>query len=160
MDICDGCIDNGIRIIDGRHEIDALTRLMDDSAEDSTSHLTEYSDANMAFHKAIIRLGAIDLMSSLTGTLFIHMRAVRAVTMTQDNCAQRSVSGHRAVVAALRAKPGPRRTPDPRPNAGARRPRGTLRRLPPQSHLDPEQYGRILTMSAITTAPTSTPGRR
>jgi DNA-binding GntR family transcriptional regulator len=57
----------------------------------------------MEFHKAIIRLGGIGLMSSLTDTLFIHMRAVRAVTMTQDNRAQRSVADHRAIIAALQA---------------------------------------------------------
>ena len=57
----------------------------------------------MAFHRAIIRLGGIGLMSSLTDTLFIHMRAVRAVTMTQDNRAQRSVADHRAIIDALRA---------------------------------------------------------
>jgi DNA-binding GntR family transcriptional regulator len=84
-------------------EIDALTRLMEAFDEDPTGHLTEYSDANMAFHKAIIRLGGIGLMSSLTDTLFIHMRAVRAVTMTQDNRVQRSVSDHRAIIAALRS---------------------------------------------------------
>jgi DNA-binding GntR family transcriptional regulator len=84
-------------------EIDSLTRLMDAFEDDPTGHLTEYSDANMAFHKAIIRLGGIDLMSSLTDRLFIHMRAVRAVTMTQDNRAQRSVADHRAIIAALRA---------------------------------------------------------
>ena len=84
-------------------EINSLTRLMDAFEEDPTGHLTEYSDANMAFHKAIIRLGGIGLMSSLTDTLFIHMRAVRAVTMTQDNRAQRSVADHRAIIAALRS---------------------------------------------------------
>lgn len=81
-----------------------LTILMDAFEEDPTGHLTEYSDANMAFHKAIIRLGGIELMSSLTDTLFIHMRAVRAVTMTQENRAQRSVSDHRAIIAALQAR--------------------------------------------------------
>ena len=66
--------------------------------------LSEYSDANMAFHKAIIRLGGIELMTSLTDTLFIHMRAVRAVTMTQDNRAQRSIADHRGIIAALEAR--------------------------------------------------------
>jgi DNA-binding GntR family transcriptional regulator len=78
-----------------------LTRLMDAFEEDPSRHLTEYSDANMAFHKAIIRLGGIELMSTLTDTSFIHMRAVRAVTMTQDNRAQRSVADHRAIITAL-----------------------------------------------------------
>ncbi|WP_254073222.1 GntR family transcriptional regulator [Acidisphaera sp. S103] len=84
-------------------DIAALTELMDAFEEDPTGHLTEYSDANMEFHKAIIRLGGIGLMTTLTDSLFIHMRAVRAVTMTQDNRAQRSVADHRAIIAALRA---------------------------------------------------------
>jgi DNA-binding GntR family transcriptional regulator len=84
-------------------EIAGLTGLMDAFEEDPTGQLTEYSDANMEFHRAIIRLGGIGLMSSLTDSLFIHMRAVRAVTMMQDNRAQRSVADHRAIIAALRA---------------------------------------------------------
>jgi DNA-binding GntR family transcriptional regulator len=40
-------------------------------------------------------------MTSLTENLFIHMRAVRAVTMTQDNRAQRSIVDHRNIIAAL-----------------------------------------------------------
>src|SRR6202020_147430 len=40
-----------------------LTELMDAFEEDPSRHLTEYSDANMAFHRAIIRLGGIGLMS-------------------------------------------------------------------------------------------------
>jgi DNA-binding GntR family transcriptional regulator len=72
--------------------------------EDPSGQLSEYSDANMAFHKAIIRLGGIELMTGMTDTLFIHMRAVRAVTMTQDNRAKRSVADHRAIIAALEAR--------------------------------------------------------
>ena len=43
----------------------------------------------------------IRLMTGLTDNLFIHMRAVRAVTMTQDNRAQRSIVDHRNIIAAL-----------------------------------------------------------
>ena len=71
--------------------------------DDPSGRMGEYSEANMAFHKAIIRLGGVELMTSLTDTLFIHMRAVRAVTMTQDNRARRSVADHRAIIAALAA---------------------------------------------------------
>jgi DNA-binding GntR family transcriptional regulator len=84
--------------------IAGLSELMDAFADDPSGHLTEYSDANMAFHRAIIRMGGVGLMSTLTDTLFIHMRAVRSVTMTQDNRAQRSVTDHRAIIAALRAR--------------------------------------------------------
>ncbi|HTI79283.1 MAG TPA: GntR family transcriptional regulator [Acetobacteraceae bacterium] len=78
-----------------------LHALVDTFQEDPSEQLSEYSQANMQFHKAIIRMGGVDLMTSLTDTLFIHMRAVRAVTMTQDNRAQRSIADHRAIIAAL-----------------------------------------------------------
>ena len=68
---------------------------------DPAAHLAEYSQANMAFHKAIIRMGGCALMSELTDTMFIHMRAVRAVTMGQDNRAQRSIRDHLNIIAAL-----------------------------------------------------------
>lgn len=85
-------------------ELAELRRLTEAFQDDPTGHISEYSDANMAFHRAIIRLGGVELMSSLTDTLFIHMRAVRAVTMTQDNRAQRSIADHRAIIAALDAR--------------------------------------------------------
>ena len=85
-------------------ETAALRGLLARFEDDPTGRLTEYSDANMEFHKAIIRLGGIDLMAAMTDTLFIHMRAVRAVTMTQDNRARRSVADHRAILAALEAR--------------------------------------------------------
>jgi DNA-binding GntR family transcriptional regulator len=85
-------------------DIDALTTLMDAFEDDPSRHMGEYSDANMTFHKAIIRLGGVDLIANLTDSLFIHMRAVRSVTLTQDNRAQRSVGDHRAIIAALRAR--------------------------------------------------------
>ena len=75
--------------------------LVDVFQEDPSEQISEYSHANMRFHKAIIRMGGVDLMTSLTDNLFIHMRAVRAVTMTQDNRAQRSIVDHRDIIAAL-----------------------------------------------------------
>jgi DNA-binding GntR family transcriptional regulator len=78
-----------------------LHALVDVFQEDPSEQLSEYSRANMAFHRAIIRIGGVELMTSLTDNLFIHMRAVRAVTMTQDNRAQRSIVDHRNIIAAL-----------------------------------------------------------
>lgn len=77
-------------------------RVYVDAYRDSADqHLSEYSDANMEFHRAIIRLGGVETMSTITDGLFIHMRAVRAVTMTQDNRAKRSVADHAAIIDAL-----------------------------------------------------------
>ena len=84
-------------------QVTALRALVEAFQDDPSGDITEYSNANMQFHKAIIRLGGVALMSSLADTLFIHMRAVRAVTMTQDNRAQRSIVDHRNIIAALAA---------------------------------------------------------
>lgn len=89
------------RVTEG--EIAALRVLGEAFEDEPAAHLTEYSHSNMEFHKAIIQLGGVELMTALTETLFIHMRAVRAVTMTQDNRAQRSIADHRAIIAALAA---------------------------------------------------------
>ena len=69
--------------------------------EDPSSRLDEYAQANMAFHRAIIRIGGCALMTEMTDSMFIHMRAVRAVTMGQDNRARRSVADHTAIVEAM-----------------------------------------------------------
>ena len=82
-------------------ELVELHALVDVFQEDPSEQLSEYSRANMEFHKAIIHMGGVELMTSLTENLFIHMRAVRAVTMTQDNRAQRSIADHRNIIAAL-----------------------------------------------------------
>ncbi len=85
-------------------EIDGLRILFADHERDPAAHLHEYSQANMAFHKAIIRMGGIALMVEMTDTLFIHMRAVRAVTMAQDDRARRGMADHLAIIAALAAR--------------------------------------------------------
>ncbi len=82
-------------------ELGALRALFAAFEDDPSAHLGEYSQANMAFHKAIIRMGGCALMVELTDGFFIHMRAVRAVTMGQDNRAQRSMADHRAIIDAL-----------------------------------------------------------
>jgi DNA-binding GntR family transcriptional regulator len=78
-----------------------LRRIFSEFEADPTSRVDEYSQANMAFHKAIIQLSGCDLMTEVTENLFIHMRAVRAVTMRQSDRARRSVRDHSRIVAAL-----------------------------------------------------------
>jgi len=64
----------------------------------------EYSEANMLFHKTIIRMGRCALMSEIIENLFIHMRAIRSVTMRQGERAQRSIIDHMNIVAALESR--------------------------------------------------------
>jgi DNA-binding GntR family transcriptional regulator len=67
-------------------------------------HVTEYSEANIAFHKQIIRISGCQLIVDITDNLFIHMRGIRRVTIGQDHRAQRSVVDHQKIVAALEAR--------------------------------------------------------
>jgi DNA-binding GntR family transcriptional regulator len=82
-------------------DIAMLRRLFDAFEADPSAKLDEYSQANTAFHKAIIRMSGCALMSQITDTLFIHMRAVRAVTMGWDDRAKRSMRDHLAIIGAL-----------------------------------------------------------
>ena len=74
---------------------------------EGSERLEEYSDANIAFHQAIIRMSGCSLLAEMTENLFIHMRAIRKVTIHQDNRATRSIVDHMAIIEALE-----RRDPD------------------------------------------------
>jgi DNA-binding GntR family transcriptional regulator len=63
--------------------------------------LAEYSDANIAFHQAIIKMSGCALLAEMTENLFIHMRAIRKITIHQDNRAARSVVDHMRIIEAL-----------------------------------------------------------
>lgn len=67
-------------------------------------HMDEYSEANVAFHQAIIRLGGCKMIDELTKNLFIHMRAIRQSTIGQDNRADRSMMDHLAIIEALECR--------------------------------------------------------
>ena len=83
-------------------EIAELRRLMD-AFHDGTDgeRLDEYSDANIAFHQAIIRMSGCALLAEMTENLFIHMRAIRKITIHQDNRAARSITDHMRIIEAL-----------------------------------------------------------
>ncbi|HEY1725503.1 MAG TPA: GntR family transcriptional regulator [Steroidobacteraceae bacterium] len=83
-------------------EIAKLRHLFDEFVNTKPSeHITEYSDANIAFHQMIIRLGGSQLIADATKNLFIHVRAIRRVTISQDNRAARSIVDHLNIIEAL-----------------------------------------------------------
>jgi DNA-binding GntR family transcriptional regulator len=86
-------------------ELRGLQKLFTDFEDERpTDHLSEYSKANIAFHQAIIRLGGNKLIAGMTENLFIHMRAIRNVTIGQDNRAERSIKDHKNIIKALMAR--------------------------------------------------------
>jgi DNA-binding GntR family transcriptional regulator len=64
-------------------------------------HLDEYSDANIRFHQLIIQLSGNQLIADMTENLFIHVRAIRQMTIGQDNRAARSIVDHLNIIEAL-----------------------------------------------------------
>jgi DNA-binding GntR family transcriptional regulator len=63
--------------------------------------LDDYSEANIAFHQAIIKMSGCALLAEMTKNLFIHMRAIRKITIHQDNRAARSIADHMRIIEAL-----------------------------------------------------------
>jgi DNA-binding GntR family transcriptional regulator len=83
-------------------EIAKLRHLFDNFQNSPPSeHLDEYSDANIAFHQAIIKLGGSQLIEDTTHNLFIHVRAIRRATISQNDRAARSIIDHLKIIEAL-----------------------------------------------------------
>jgi len=64
-------------------------------------HIEEYSDANITFHQAIIGLSGSHLMGKTIENLFIHVRAIRRMTISQSDRAARSIVDHMRIIEAL-----------------------------------------------------------
>ena len=83
-------------------EIAKLRHLFDEFQNSPPSeHLCEYSDANIAFHTAVIALGGAQTIVDATRTLLIHVRAIRRATITQNDRAARSIIDHLKIIEAL-----------------------------------------------------------
>lgn len=74
--------------------------------EPFSEQMSEYSEANIEFHQAIIKLGGCELIAEMTQNLFIHIRAIRTVSLKDDSGAARSISEHLAIIDALIARDG------------------------------------------------------
>ena len=81
----------------------AQLRRMFDSFRDSTpaEHIEEYSDANIAFHQAIVQLSKSQIIMDTIRNIFIHVRAIRKMTISQSDRAARSIVDHLRIIEAL-----------------------------------------------------------
>jgi DNA-binding GntR family transcriptional regulator len=83
-------------------DIVALRHMFDEFSNATPSeHIEEYSDANIAFHQAIIGLSGSHLMGKTIENLFIHVRAIRRMTISQSDRAARSIVDHMRIIEAL-----------------------------------------------------------
>jgi len=83
-------------------EIASLRTMFDEFRNETPAeHIDEYSDANIAFHQAIIRLSGSHLMGKTIDNLFLHVRAIRRMTISQSDRAARSIVDHMRIIEAL-----------------------------------------------------------
>jgi DNA-binding GntR family transcriptional regulator len=83
-------------------EIAKLRHLFDEFRNSPPSeHLHEYSDANIAFHTELIRLGGSQAIIDATRNLLLHVRAIRRATIGQSDRAARSIVEHLKIIEAL-----------------------------------------------------------
>ena len=68
------------------------------------AHIDEYSDTNIQFHQLIISLSKSSLLKQMTEALFVHMRAIRARTITERDRADRSIIDHLHIIEAIEAR--------------------------------------------------------
>jgi DNA-binding GntR family transcriptional regulator len=83
-------------------DIASLRHLFDEFRTSPPSeHLSEYSDANIAFHTAVIALGGSQTIIEATRNILMHVRAIRRATITQNDRAARSIIDHLKIIEAL-----------------------------------------------------------
>ena len=69
--------------------------------EGAQADIDEYSDTNIRFHQAIIGLSKSALLAKMADSLFVHMRAIRAQTITERDRASRSIIDHMHIIEAI-----------------------------------------------------------
>jgi DNA-binding GntR family transcriptional regulator len=68
------------------------------------ARLDEYSEVNIEFHQAIIRMSRNSVLIALAENLFTHMRMIRRKTIGEQDRADRSIRDHMHIIEALEAR--------------------------------------------------------
>jgi DNA-binding GntR family transcriptional regulator len=68
------------------------------------ANIDEYSEANIRFHQAILRMSRCGLLNELAQNLFLHMRWIRTRTISESDRASRSIIDHMNIIEALEAR--------------------------------------------------------
>ncbi|NRO99045.1 FCD domain-containing protein [Paraburkholderia sp. NMBU_R16] len=83
-------------------EIAGLRRMFDNFRDTTPAeHIEEYSDANIAFHQAIVELSKSQIILDTIKNIFVHVRAIRRMTISQSDRAARSIVDHLRIIEAL-----------------------------------------------------------
>jgi DNA-binding GntR family transcriptional regulator len=68
------------------------------------ARIDEYSEANIDFHQAILKMSQCTLLHELASSLFMHVRSIRARTIAEQDRASRSIVDHMLIIEALEAR--------------------------------------------------------
>ena len=68
------------------------------------ARLDEYSEVNIEFHQAIIRMSRNRVLTDLAANLFTHMRMIRRQTIGEQDRADRSIRDHMNNIHTLEAR--------------------------------------------------------
>jgi DNA-binding GntR family transcriptional regulator len=83
-------------------EIAGLRRMFSTFENDQVAaKIDEYSETNIRFHQAIIKMSNSRLLYQMAENLFIHMRSIRMTTISEDDRAARSIIDHMHIIEAL-----------------------------------------------------------
>jgi DNA-binding GntR family transcriptional regulator len=86
-------------------EIAELRHMFDNFRDDTpATHIEEYSEANIAFHQAIVQLSKSQIIFDTIRNIFVHVRAIRKMTISQSDRASRSIIDHMRIIEALEAR--------------------------------------------------------
>jgi DNA-binding GntR family transcriptional regulator len=89
----------------GDDEIASLRRMFATFEDGQVrAHLDEYSEVNIEFHQAIIRMSRNGVLIALAENLFTHMRMIRRKTIGEKDRADRSIRDHMTIIEALEAR--------------------------------------------------------
>ena len=68
------------------------------------ARIDEYSDTNIKFHQAILNMSKCGLLNEMAQALFMHVGAIRARTISEQDRADRSIVDHMHIIEALEAR--------------------------------------------------------
>jgi DNA-binding GntR family transcriptional regulator len=86
-------------------EIAALRRMFTTFEEGRVrAKLDEYSEVNIEFHQAIIRMSHNRVLIDMAENLFTHMRMIRRKTIAELDRADKSIHDHMNIIEALEAR--------------------------------------------------------
>jgi DNA-binding GntR family transcriptional regulator len=70
-------------------------------SQGASAHIDEYSEKNIMFHQAIIRLSKCDLLVDIAEGLFVHINSIRSRTIRERHRVTDSIIDHMHIIEAL-----------------------------------------------------------